>query len=341
MFKEFRFKMPALILFFLLCSAIHAGQIVKIPHVFNPTQLHVTGDRMYIVDGVTILIYSLKDFQLIKKIGKEGEGPGEFKDAIYWVYFRGNRMIVNSQSRVSYFSPDGEYLKEKKAFSGSRAGDFCPIGDQFAAVQFHAEKQTFFKTVNIYDSNLKKVKELYRVKEDFQPGKYMLAYSEPKTFTVHGDKIYVSFDNDFKIFVFDNQGEKAFTIEKEYRRLPVTEEHKQAAHRFFKTDAYYKTYYERIKPILEFPDHLPAIKTFTFSEDKLYVHTYNKKDKKTGFYVFTPMGKFLGKVFLPLIEEEEFTYRLLTIYEFKNGKFYQLVENGDTEEWEVHISELQ
>jgi hypothetical protein len=328
------------ILFLLLFSAVHAKQIVIIPDAFNPAQLYVTNERMYIVDGVTILIYALKDFQLIKKIGKDGEGPGEFKDAIYWIYFRDNHMIVNSQAKVSYFSPEGEFIKEKKAFAGSRAGDFCPIGNQFVAVQFLTEKQTFFKTVNIYDSKLKKIKEIYRGKEDFQPGKYMKAYSEPKTFTVHGDKIYVSFENDFKISVFNNQGEKLFTIEKEYQRLEVTEEHRQAAHLYYKTDPYYKKYYERIKPLLEFPAHLPAVKTFAFSEDKLYVHTYNKKDKKTEFYVFTPMGKFVESVFLPIIGEEEFTYQLQTIYEFKNGKLYQLVENEDTEEWEVHISNL-
>lgn len=329
-----------IILSLLLFSTVHAKQIVKIPDAFNPTRIHVTKDRMYIVDGVTILIYTLKDFQLIKKIGKEGEGPQEFKDTIYWIYFRDNRMIVNSQAKVSYFSPEGEFIEEKKAFAGSRSGDFCPIGNQFVAVQFLTEKQTFFKTVNIYNSNLKKIKEIYRIKEDFQPGKYMKAYSEPKTFTVHHDKIYVSFDNDFKITVFKERGEKVFTIEKEYQRLEVTEEHQQAAHLYYKTDPYYKKYYERIKPLLEFPSHLPAIKTFAFSEDKLYVQTYNKKDKKTEFYVFTPMGEFLERVFLPIIGEEEFTYQLQTIYELKNGKLYQLVENEDTEEWEVYISDL-
>ncbi len=323
-----------------LLSAVHAKQVVKITDAFNPTQLHVTNNRMYIVDGFTILVYVLKDFQLIKKMGEEGEGPGQFKEAIYWVYFRDDRMVVNSQAKVSYFSLDGKFIKEKKAFAGSRAGDFCPIGNQFAAVQFLTEKQTFFKTINIYDSNLKKVKEIYRVKEDFQPGKYMRAYSEPKTFTVYGDKIYVAFENDFKISVFNSRGEKVFTIEKEYRRLEVTEEHRQAAHLYYKTDPYYKRYYERIKPLLEFPTHLPAVKTFTFSEDKLYVHTYNKKDKKTEFYVFTPTGEFLERVFLPIVGEQEFTYQLQTNYEFKNGKLYQLVENEETEEWEVHISAL-
>jgi hypothetical protein len=333
-------KYLIIMLFLFLFSIVQAKEIVKISGVFKPTQIHVTKDCMYIVDGFNILIYALKDFQLIKKIGKEGEGPREFKDAIYWIYFRGNRMVVNSQAKVSYFSLAGEFIKEKKAFAGSRAGDFCPIGNQFVAVQFLTEKQTFFKTVNIYDSNLKKIKEIFRVKEDFQPGKYLNAYSEPKTFNVYGDKIYVSFDYDFKITVFNSQGDKVLIIEKEYQRLEVTEEHKQTAHLYYKTDPYYKKYYERIKPLLKFPPHLPAVKTFTFSEDKLYVQTYYKKDKKSEFYVFTPTGEFQEKLFLPIIGEEKLNYQLQALYEFKNGKLYQLVENEDTEEWEVHINNL-
>ena len=97
-----------IILSIFLFSAVHSKQIVKIPDAFNPNQIHVTKDRMYIVDGVTILIYALKDFQLIKKIGKEGEGPREFKDAIYLIYFRDNQMIVNRKAKVSYFSPEGQ-----------------------------------------------------------------------------------------------------------------------------------------------------------------------------------------------------------------------------------------
>jgi hypothetical protein len=39
-----------MIFFLFLFSAVHAEQIVKIPGAFNPTQIHVTKDRMYIVD---------------------------------------------------------------------------------------------------------------------------------------------------------------------------------------------------------------------------------------------------------------------------------------------------
>jgi hypothetical protein len=98
-------KLKIIILFLFLFSAVHTKQIVKITDAFNPSQIHVTNHRMYIVDGFTLLIYSLKDFKLIKKIGEEGEGPREFKGAIYWVYFRGHQMIVNSLAKVSYFSP--------------------------------------------------------------------------------------------------------------------------------------------------------------------------------------------------------------------------------------------
>ena len=42
----------------------------KYPHRF-----YLEGDRIYINEGTTISIYSFKNFQLIHKFGRKGEGP--------------------------------------------------------------------------------------------------------------------------------------------------------------------------------------------------------------------------------------------------------------------------
>lgn len=74
-------KSLIMILFLFLFSAVHPKQIVKIPDAFNPTQLYVTNERMYIVDttllacpfvclsyrtGLTILIYILPNTSRFK-----------------------------------------------------------------------------------------------------------------------------------------------------------------------------------------------------------------------------------------------------------------------------------
>jgi hypothetical protein len=40
--------------------------------------VQVDKNQLYITDGASVFIYSLKDYQLQKKFGKRGEAPGEF-----------------------------------------------------------------------------------------------------------------------------------------------------------------------------------------------------------------------------------------------------------------------
>jgi hypothetical protein len=330
--------MICLLLFAALSPAAEKSA-VPLPDLLNPGSLYVTEDRLYVVDGCSILIYDLNDFKLLKTFGQEGEGPQEFKDAVQTLYFLGDRMLVNSVGKLSVFTRHGDFISETKAPSGSRAGDYCPLGDGYAAVQFTTEDRTFYLNLNLYDSALIKTKQLLRVKDDFQPGKYMMAYSQNKTFDVLQNRLYVAFDGEFKIPVFDASGELEFTIAPEYERLKMDQAHREAADHYYRTDPYYKKYYDRIRSVLTFPDRLPAIKSFTFSEDTLYVETYRKNGRLTEFHTFSPSGKFSGVRHLPLIEDGEIAYSASRLYRIRNGCLYQLVE--DEEEWVIHITELE
>jgi hypothetical protein len=65
-------------LFFLSC-VVFAANTVELPDLLDPAAIHVDGNRMYITEHATIYIYSTKDYHLIKKFGRRGEGPKEFK----------------------------------------------------------------------------------------------------------------------------------------------------------------------------------------------------------------------------------------------------------------------
>jgi hypothetical protein len=72
--------------------------------------------------GAAISIYSLKDFKLIKKLRKEGEGPQEFKTFLGFgltVDIYPGHILVNSIDKISYFSRKGEFIKEKKTPVGT------------------------------------------------------------------------------------------------------------------------------------------------------------------------------------------------------------------------------
>jgi len=331
-------KNVLLFVVFMFTNFIFGDNPISLPQIINPDGIYIADGRLYITEKTKINIFSLKNFSLIKAFGTEGEGPQEFKDRIYYIYFRNDTMVINSMGKVSYYTKDGTYLKEKR-FIAANSGDYCPIGKKFVGIQFKSEKKSFFQTLNIFDSNMNKIKEIARIEDDFQPGKGMRAFIEPQSYTVMGNKIYITFNLDLLITVFFHNGEKLFTIKEDYQRLKLTEKYKKAVYFYFKTDPYYKKYYQRIKQNLTFPDLLPAIRFFTSSNTKFYVGTYKKIDGKTEFFIFSSSGKLLRKVLIPLVEPEGFEYKTPILFNFEYDKLFQLVENED-DSWEVHITKI-
>jgi hypothetical protein len=53
--------------------------------------------------------------------------------------------------------------------------------------------------------------------------------------------------------------------------------------------------------------------------------------------IFDTNGKFLKKVFIPLVEESADVLYPISIC---NDKLYQVVENPDSSQWEMHVHEI-
>ena len=67
-----------LIIILLFLSPAFAGQLKELPEIFNPSSISINDQYIYIVQDVNVFVYSLKDFKLVTKFGKAGEGPQEF-----------------------------------------------------------------------------------------------------------------------------------------------------------------------------------------------------------------------------------------------------------------------
>ena len=75
-------KTVLLILFVILLTfVLYSEKITTIPELMGPQFLAVDDSRFYVSEGATVSIFDLKDFHLIKKFGKEGNGPKEFSTA--------------------------------------------------------------------------------------------------------------------------------------------------------------------------------------------------------------------------------------------------------------------
>ncbi|MCP5053569.1 MAG: hypothetical protein GY940_40760, partial [bacterium] len=233
-----------------------------------------------------------------------------------------------------------KYIDEKNIVS-SMGWDFIPIEDHFVGRGAKRDGKTYYRTLNIFDSNLKKMKEFYKLEHPTQERKGIRLFLLSGFLFVHDEKILTSFGKGFVIDVFDKKGEKLFSIErKDYPLVELTEKHKEAVYSFYKTNPGTRNRFDEIKKRLIFPTHLNAIRDLYAADKKTYIRTYRQKEDNNEFFIYDTNGKFIKQVFLPTLERDGYEYAVFH-YTVGDGKFYQLAENEDTEEWELHVTEIK
>lgn len=320
-----------------LASFCYANKVATIPGLLKPLSITADENRIYITEQVTVYIYTLQDFKLIKKFGSAGKGPGEFHtlpELPISVNIQTQDLIVNSLGKISYYTKDGKLKKERRTFG--RYGYFQPIGKEFVALGIKVKDKTGYRTLNIFDSNLKKKMEIYETRTVSLQSRKIYLLEKSFAFYVYDNKIFISGDNRFNVNVFDKEGNHLYLIKHKYEPLKFTQNDKQEYLDFFKITPPYKQNYEFWRKHSVFPETYPDIFTFFVTNKKIYILTYKKENEKIETYIFDINGKFLRKIFLPII------FRIMENFPFwiENEKIYQLFENED-EEWELHITEIQ
>jgi hypothetical protein len=348
-------KIFTLSLMFLLFTVfLFPAKVIPLPGVFNPDSIIVTDNEIYVTAFPNIYIYSHKDFKLKKKFGKRGEGPREFRRFAF-LSVRPDYLFVGDRNKVLYFTRGGKYLKEMNTKSIINWGA-VPLGDGFVGKSRLTENKIEFDTLNIYDSGLNKVKEVCRYKFFYQisgGGKKCDAVEvRGIQFQVYDDKIFFKTGEDLVIDVFDKSGKKINTIKHDYKRIKFSEADKKRFEDYFKTTRPWKQMYEvQFKKEIFFPGYLPAIQTFIAADKKLYILTYETKERKSKFVILDFNGKLIKEVFVPFDQNEQwFHYSLAKAlryvsqnptFSIKNGKIYQLLENEEEEIWALHITAIE
>lgn len=331
-----------LFILFIITSLVSSGKVVTLPDISKPDFIIVDSDQLYITEGGSIYIYSLKDFSLKKKFGKQGEGPQEFKLNSYGgnalgIDIQPDAILISSVGKLSIFTREGKFKKEMKAPFHFFRNMFLGMGNRFVGTGSAQDQQKNYITAEIYDEELKKVKEVCRWENFFKPGKGTRVFDETIIFQVSDHKIITSSGRDFKLNVFDNNGTKLYSIHQEYEKIEISEDLKEEVVKYFKTSPATKNVYNFIQPII-FPKDLPAIRNFLAKDKHLFVTTYKKKDQKTELFIFELKGSLLKKMFIPIAAQ---TPLIDYPHNIKNGKLYQLLENEDTENWDLHIFEIK
>jgi len=337
-------KFNLFIILLIFPMVVFSSKVVPLPDLIKPDSIMIENDQIYITGQEKIFVYSKKDFTLKKKFGKKGEGPGEFKInpagvVILQVYIQPDRIIVNNLGRVSFFTINGAFINEINVTSGN---NFIPIGKKFVGYTGRKRiKNIQYLAINLYDSNLKKIKEIYsreyyvQTHKDFNLIKLGCGNKGRVYYLCCGDRIFIEGEKDI-IHVFDKDGKKQYDINLDHEKLKISEDHKNEILKelevLFKSPLMKRLIKEKGK----FPRYFPA-RFFKIANEKIYIPTYKKKDGKNEFVVYNIKGKLLKKIFLPLKDQ---TLVLPYPYAISKSKIYQIFDNAETEEWELHITDI-
>ncbi len=332
-----------IILTLIILLSLHTfGKVVaSLEDISKPQMISISKDYILITEGHSIFVYSKKDYTLTKKFGKAGEGPKEFKVSPFGMpmiaYFHKDKIFVSSDSKISYFSSTGDFIKEMRIPPFTV---FRPFMDQYVATGKGINKDNkSVLTINLHDSNLNKIKELYKSDMSMGPDAFFTYPISNFSFEPYNDKLFIVRGKEgFVIEVLSKEGKTLYTIKKDFNKIKVPKEYKDKTFKSFETNSRFKQFAEFFKKRTKFKKYYPAIQDIKVTDDRIYVITFKKQKGKTECVILDLKGKELKKVWVPYPELHGMDY--LPEYDIFNKKFYILIENEDKEVWELHVINL-
>lgn len=331
-----------LVVLFFCLGPLRAEKIAVFKDFVKPDMYLIDDGRLYVTEDAVIFIYSLQDFKLQKKFGRQGEGPGEF--FINWsrandmivISTANNQLIVNSWGKLSYFAKDGKYLRERRIPANVGQWFNC-LGERFVGRKYIREKDGLqYHGIVLYDADFNKVRFVYkhvhgvqwRLKKPFNPLTVDQAF-----FEIADNKIFVIDGARTAVRIFDQEGKKLFTAANPDKPVVFNEQDKKEKIASYKYNKTWKRIYETRKPLFRWPSYWPPLRWFFLdpADKKIYLQTYEAREDKLKYIVYDFSGRFLNKCLLP------YRGRML----FNGGRFYQLLENEENETWELYVKDAR
>jgi hypothetical protein len=335
-------KIFVFILLLCLSTFTQAKKVAILQEVSRPDAIAAGNNRLYISEGASVYIYTLKDYHLEKKFGKKGEGPREFNvspvSAPLVVYPYNNKIYISSVAKLSVFTKDGEYIKETKVLPNILC---IPIGNGYVGTGTTVdEKNQQVSSVNFYNEKFEKVRELYATDLQIGPSFTISFPFHSSNFISYKDRIYLAAGKEgFVIDVYDANGIKLYRIKKDYQPLKLTAAYKKNTENWFKTHPVYKQVWDALKSRVSYKDYFPAFRDILVSGDRIYVLTYKMQNHDTECIVMDLQGNEQKRVFLPC--PRNLGLDLHPKYTTHHRDFYTLVENEEKEAWELHKKEIK
>lgn len=136
-----------------------------------------------------------------------------------------------------------------------------------------------------------------------------------------------------KILYVNKNGARLCEINLPYNKIEITDSAKQSY-----TDRFISWHGKKILNLYSpvFPDYFPAYIDFKIAGNRIYVFAPVKQptsDKYQDIYVLGLDGKLLKK--------SSISYNTSMCFDIQNSKYYYLIDNENTETWDLHIEDIK
>ena len=322
------------------------SRIIPLPQVEECRMICAEHGRVYIVDDKDIAVYSFDDGRFLKKIGRVGQGPGEFRIGPGRLIVLEDRLAVRDMFQVIFFSISGDYLGQVREPAYMGFLPYLPVGKNFVGFPNARRADGSFApaTGSIYDGDGKFLKHFYEAVPKGPPvpppgsgppskKRDALMVREYVDYVIHEGMIFVADSRrGLSISVFNAGGNLLYGIRHEVDRIEVSKEFRASVLNDRKKFKYWD-YFNAV-----FPEFFPAFIGFKIDGGRIYVIT---PAQKGGLYEVIEMdlrGKILERGFRfpikPLFDVPE---AFALQYDIEGGKSLWVEYNEAKEIYELHV----
>jgi hypothetical protein len=335
-------------------GSAYSGQAERtfaLPELERPRQIVVEKERVYFVDQRDIVVYYLSDGLFLKKIGKLGQGPGEFATGPHRLAVLGDRLIVQDLRSSEWFDLDGNHIGGHNDPDPIGFYQFLPVGRNFVGFPWllNADGSLAPPSGRIYDSHLKLIREFFGELPAFPevpppPGSGRPAGTSDRLlirdygdYIVYEDRIYVvDSRRGFSISVFDENGNLLREIKHPVDKIKVPKSFVRDVVKEWKASKDWQEEYSHLNPAV--PECFPAIIDLKIDDGRIYALTPARKDDLYEIVVMDLEGNILGREFrFPLRPNFEEPFFNGFRYDIEGDKLVWFGYNDDKEVYELHV----
>jgi hypothetical protein len=179
--------MKALIILICVLFSLPAfgEKLTTFPQLYKPDTIRVGENLVCINEGFTVFLFDLKDFNLIKKFGSKGEGPGEFASEP-GINILKEKIMIESQGKLSFYSFKGDMIKEIPLLPKYRMLKI--LKDRYVASSGVLRQEVYHNVAVILDADFNQLKTFYQDEAMYHQQKQITNYLTAWIFDVSEKK---------------------------------------------------------------------------------------------------------------------------------------------------------